>query len=292
MDNEIAAIREISKMTNQSENSKLSGLGFRLQKSRESMHLTQKEAAARLYLNPKIVEIIENEAFHEGPPLTFMRGYLRSYARLLNLPEGEIKAAIEELELNAIPVVSTMPALQKSPIYRGDRYIRWISYLIILILVSLVVVWWSSHSKYVIADVPPAIATNTDTKNIENTPAATTELDAETAKATPSEVVADVSTGSQATISEPAYVAPQAVQPPPVGTINTPITTSIAPSLSIIPPVNTEFFSPTTQPGVDNTATSAVAETTAPKEKPSTPKKKHKRHQYRPIENMDIPEPD
>ena len=102
MDNEIAAIHETSKMTNQSEQSKLSGLGARLRKTRESMHLTQKEAAARLYLNPKIVEVIENEAFYDGPPMTFMRGYLRSYARLLNFPESEIKAAIDELELNTI----------------------------------------------------------------------------------------------------------------------------------------------------------------------------------------------
>ncbi len=314
MDNEIA-IDETGKMTSQSEKSKLSGLGARLRKARESMHLTQKEAAARLYLNPKIVEVIENEAFFDGPPITFMRGYLRSYARLLNVSESDINTAIDELELNISPTTLTAPALQASPIYRGDRYIRWITYLIVLTLISLVVLWWSSHSKYVITDIPtpnqaPATTTTTttDVKNVEalpsvvpeNTAATVTPTTETTKTAAPTTVTPAAKTESVPAATTPATVAPQptaatqktvapeettapasSVAPPAVPAATTTTPTPINPDV----PVAT-----TTVPGEENPANA-----TAAVEKPAVThhkKKHHRRHQYRPIENMEIPEPD
>ncbi len=313
MDNEITAIHETSEMTNQSEKSTLSGLGARLKKTRESMHLTQKEAAARLYLNPKIVEIIENEAFFDGPPMTFMRGYLRSYARLLNVPENDIKAAIEALELNTTPTGLAAPTLQASPIYRGDKYIRWITYLIVLTLISLVVIWWSSHSKYVITDVPspnqvPAATsttTTTETKpaetlspvSTENAPStittttAPTEPKAETIITEPTAATTTPTTNAtpQTQTAPTAVVIPNNNLSPPTAPAAVSPTTSATPT-SAIPSSDDTAVTTTATPLEENTANAVT--TTTPKEKPIQHKKRHKRHQYRPIENMDIPEPD
>lgn len=287
MDNEIETLYETNKMTSQSETSKLSGLGARLRKARESMHLTQKEAAARLYLNAKIVEVIENEAFFDGPPLTFMRGYLRSYARLLNFPESEIKTAIDELELNSSPTTLTAPSLQANPTYRGDRYIRWITYLIVLTLISLVVLWWSSHSKYVIADVPsanlPPKAANTTIKPTETLPSVSPQSTNPTSgeTQTPSAVPQSAQSEPLPTTHTPDYTAPQITQPAtvPAPLPTTPATTS---AMTLPGPI----VVPTT-----SDVSAAVSGETEPKPK-SVYKKKHKRHQYHPIENMDIPEPD
>jgi cytoskeleton protein RodZ len=303
MDNEIAAIHETSKMTNQSEKSKLTGLGARLRKTRESMHLTQKEAAARLYLNPKIVEVIENEAFFDGPPMTFMRGYLRSYARLLNFPESEIRSAIDELELNTTPTSLATPRLQAGPIYRGDRYIRWITYLIVLTLISLVVLWWSSHSKYVITDVPstnpsvnqvPTVTTTTTTaiKTPETAPIVTTESPNNTTMTPATEPKTEVQTTTAPVTTAPptatVTTAPTAPATPPA-TVVTPTTQPPAAPNSAIPATATSAAIPSGE----NPA-NTMLNTAAPTEKPAATKhqKKYKRHQYRPIENMDIPEPD
>lgn len=153
MDNETTITNDVNSMTKESETIK-TGLGARLRKAREAIHLTEKEAAARLYLNVNIISIMEKETFADGPPVTFMRGYLRSYARMLNFPDHEIKAAVDELEISVPPIRSFAPILHATPINRSDRYISWITYLIILTLISLVTLWWNSHSKYVIADVP------------------------------------------------------------------------------------------------------------------------------------------
>lgn len=315
MDNEIAAIQETSKMTNQSEKSKLSGLGARLKKTRESMHLTQKEAAARLYLNPKIVEVIENEAFFDGPPMTFMRGYLRSYARLLNFPESEIKNAIEELELNATPTALATPTLQPGPVYRGDRYLRWITYLIVLTLISLVVLWWSSHSKYVITDVPatnpsvnsaPAVTTTTTpTTNETTAPTVSTESTNNTTTTTVTEPPKAAPEALPPVKAEPTAAAvPQTVQPsapqqsPTAAPTSQAVPAATTPTTQVPPtmmaPPNSDPAITTAAPGTENPA-NAMLNSDTPAEKPAAThhkKKYHKRHQYRPIENMDIPEPD
>ncbi len=153
MDNEIAINNDVT-MNIKPEIVKITGMGVRLKKAREAMLLTEKEAAARLYLNPRIITTIESEAFLDGPPITFMRGYLRSYARMLNLPETDIKAGLDELETIYPQTTPNKPVLHATPINRSDRYIRWITYLVMITLIVLVVLWWSSHSKYVITDVP------------------------------------------------------------------------------------------------------------------------------------------
>lgn len=175
MDNEIAINNDIS-MTIKPEIVKITGMGVRLKKARESMHLSEKEAAARLYLNPRIITVIENEAFTEGPPITFMRGYLRSYARMLNLPENEIKAGLDELETIYPQVTTNKPVLHAIPIDHSDRYIRWITYVVILTLIVLVATWWRSHSKYAIADLPDqtsAFTQENESTTVNNATAAT-----------------------------------------------------------------------------------------------------------------------
>ncbi|HEX2549877.1 MAG TPA: helix-turn-helix domain-containing protein [Gammaproteobacteria bacterium] len=154
MDNEIAIIDDVNSMTNVTEPIKVTGLGTRLKTAREAMHLSQKEAAERLYLSVKIISLIENENFSDGPPMTFLRGYLRAYAKLLNIPESEIKAELDEIDLTIPPVNIASPILHATPINRSEKYIRWITYLIILTLITLVCIWWSSQSHYLIADMP------------------------------------------------------------------------------------------------------------------------------------------
>ncbi len=125
-------------------------IGARLKKARETMGLTEKDAASRLNLNSKIITTIENDNFENGPPATFMRGYLRSYGRLLNLSEAETNELIEQLDMAVAPTMPksiSMPAHTRSINIHGfERHIRWLTYLIIFMLILLVSMWWGSHS--------------------------------------------------------------------------------------------------------------------------------------------------
>lgn len=213
MDNEVAMIDNVLNMTNSSEPIK-TGIGHRLKLAREGMGLSDKEAAARLYLNVKMITIIENESFSEGPPPTFMRGYLHSYARMLNIPESEINAALKELETN-LPVNRNTPhVLHARPIDHTERYIRWITLFVVLILVVLVCIWWRSHSKYVIADVPPKTSTQVQHKNVA--PPVPTVVSAPTPAPTPQLTQQPMEPAAPVPMSTPAATSPPLVSQPPV----------------------------------------------------------------------------
>jgi len=139
-----------SKMSKTTKTKKTEGFGEQLRKTRESLDLTVKEAAARLYLTPRVIELIEAEKFAKGPPATFMRGYIRSYAKLLGFSDSDIKNAIESLDLPPIfpPSEEDTPApLAKPTPVEYEKYIGYGTYAVAAILIALVFMWWKSHSK-------------------------------------------------------------------------------------------------------------------------------------------------
>jgi len=150
-----------------------SGLGARLRAARQAMHLSEKDAAARLHLAPRFIVIMENEDFESGLPATFMRGYVRSYGRLLAIPRAELDAAIEKLGVNiAPPLPPVKPQLHAPFSNKNESYVQWLTYLILFVLVLLVAVWWNSHPRTLNKNKPlPTTAVPGQSHPILSTPA-------------------------------------------------------------------------------------------------------------------------
>jgi cytoskeleton protein RodZ len=77
--------------------------GARLRAAREAAGLSLDQVAQQLKLSPRQVKALEDENFGELPGRTFSRGFVRNYARLLNLDP-------EDLLLH-LPDVAHAPAL-------------------------------------------------------------------------------------------------------------------------------------------------------------------------------------
>ena len=136
----------------ESENSELeihepAAFGQQLMLAREKAGMTLDEAARALNLKEEMVEAIENSALDKLPPVTFVQGYVRSYARLLGLSEekilGEFEAEVPhnlESELHPRPP-SPEGANSQSP------FIKLISLLIIVL--ALLVLVYAVYSYYI-----------------------------------------------------------------------------------------------------------------------------------------------
>ncbi|MEO8401891.1 MAG: helix-turn-helix domain-containing protein [Gammaproteobacteria bacterium] len=138
-------------MMDENQQNKAVGFGMRLKLARELLHLSQKDAATRLHLSPKIIQTLESENGQDALPPTFMRGYLRSYARLLNMTEEEINVGLAESGLDSAPIQPIVPKLGTVTIERNDRsgrYVHWTTSIVVLVLCGLVGMWWSSHPHY------------------------------------------------------------------------------------------------------------------------------------------------
>ena len=65
-------------------------LGQRLKHAREAKGLSLDDVFDKIKLRPPIVEAIEQERWDDLPPPPFVRGFLRTYAKLLEIDEREI----------------------------------------------------------------------------------------------------------------------------------------------------------------------------------------------------------
>ena len=136
---------------NESDNSELpahepAAFGQQLMLAREKANMSVEECAAALHLSEDIVEAIENSDLERLPPVTFVHGYVRNYARLLGLHEETILAEFEnevphELETELQPrSPSPDQADSKTPMVRVVS--------IVLIIAVVVLLFYAIFSYY------------------------------------------------------------------------------------------------------------------------------------------------
>jgi cytoskeleton protein RodZ len=91
--NDIATLTYIESMTTET----ILTCGGMLSCAREAAGLSQQEVAQHLNLLPTIVRAIEADDFSAIRSPVFCRGYLTSYAKLMNLPVADVLAAYQQL---------------------------------------------------------------------------------------------------------------------------------------------------------------------------------------------------
>jgi len=118
-------------------------IGETLKNLREERNLTIMEIAGRLHLDPKIIELLEQDGFDELPASIFVRGYIRNYAKQLDVdPESLIRIYDEtgsEEDPEIIPEIKHPRQTSSS-----DKPVKAFTYLLTLILVILLIAWWQS----------------------------------------------------------------------------------------------------------------------------------------------------
>lgn len=74
-----------------------------LVEAREKLGLSQKEVADRLYLTTTFIRYIDDGEFERLPKQAFVKGYLRSYARVVELPGDDIVAMYDAQQQAQLP---------------------------------------------------------------------------------------------------------------------------------------------------------------------------------------------
>src|SRR5437763_16049509 len=118
------------------------GPGARLRAAREAAGLSLDQVAQQLKLAPRQVKALEDESFGELPGRTFSRGFVRNYARLLNLEADDLLALMPDAAhapaLGSPALHSTSTTMGELPTATVTRpnFMRW---LIPLVLVASIV---------------------------------------------------------------------------------------------------------------------------------------------------------
>ena len=134
-------------------------IGAKLQSARELMRLERKDAAAQLRLNENIIDMIETNSFPDDMPPIFIRGYIRSYGKLLQLADEDIQAALTPIKPKpAAPEPQlSMPINQKESVSDHKYLMQGLSAGIALVMLWMVAVWWHGRSTLPVLDQRAAI---------------------------------------------------------------------------------------------------------------------------------------
>jgi len=261
MDTELTMMDETEQNQTTGTATPLSQLGLRLKKTREAAQLSEKDVALRLHLNITFIDMMESGKFDEKLPSTFLRGYLRSYARLLHIPEDEINEALEQITQPATAPLATnvikKPVLMSSSPKNTDRYIRSITYIVPLVLIVLVGTWWNSHSRYTVSDVAPETA---DIAPMDNTP-----VPAPAPASTDDNPLSAMTPVDQTPVLDPSMVPTDTSST--VTNTDSPITTTAPQESTAAPSAITD------QPATSEQQTDAVTDTTSDQPQPDAPVK-------------------
>ncbi|KOY61877.1 cytoskeleton protein RodZ [Photorhabdus heterorhabditis] len=117
--------------------------GYLLRQAREQHGLTQQTVADRLCLKLSTIRDIEEDNIPANMAPTFLRGYVRSYAKLVHIPEAEILAILDKHTPAKTAKVSPMQSFSLGKKRKKrDSWLMRITWLIILVVISLTGAWW------------------------------------------------------------------------------------------------------------------------------------------------------
>ncbi len=85
------------------------GIGSQLRKARESRQLSQMDVAEQLYLDESMVDALERDDYSALPEAIFVKGYIRSYSRLVGLDSDTLIKLYENSEIEQpLPVLENI----------------------------------------------------------------------------------------------------------------------------------------------------------------------------------------
>ena len=121
--------------------------GRMLREAREKLGLTVAEVAGQIKFAPRQIEALEADDFKQLPEIAFLRGFVRSYAKILRLDAEALLANLPQPKA-VVAELTTVPATMLFPNAQSDRQqnLVWLSAAALLALVVVGFSYWHFKS--------------------------------------------------------------------------------------------------------------------------------------------------
>ncbi len=115
-----------------------------LRQRREKLGLSQKDIAQKLRLKVSVIESVESHEFGSHQVATFIRGYFRSYAKVVGISEKEI---LKVLELSGEGQHQHKEHMMQSFSHqtkkqKHDSHIMRITWGVLVVIIGISSIWW------------------------------------------------------------------------------------------------------------------------------------------------------
>ena len=122
-------------------------VGEELRNAREHKGFKIPELAIRLRMSSQFIAAIEDDAYSELPEAAYVRGYIRSYARLLDLSADRLVDKFNQSTGAGTKIIAAVrPSVVKVPDRKNNsRRLYWLTLIIVMLTVFLMVVYKSNR---------------------------------------------------------------------------------------------------------------------------------------------------
>ncbi len=127
--------------------------GSRLRQLREQRNVSIKHVADRLFLDTRVIEKLEADDYEHLPPLIFIRGYMRNYAKLFDVKPESI---LDTFDPNDQQPKLRPPMKRKEQASRHDPLHVMGTVVVIIILLVLAAMWQYPEPPPIIPIIPEA----------------------------------------------------------------------------------------------------------------------------------------
>jgi len=192
------------------------GPGRLLQIAREEKNLRPEDVAYEIRLTPSQVLALDEDDYSKMPEETYVRGYLRNYARLVGVPENEILMAFARITRSAdtVPTQISIPA-------EGDKNKKsstvWmIAVISIVAVVVLSAVWvLEPYEELPLADSSSDAPIVSEKSGLEEVPVGTSTLNLDKSAADSGIAVSSINESPASPANELEVVSEETIEPEP-----------------------------------------------------------------------------
>ncbi len=120
--------------------------GFILATHREELNYSQEYVADKLHLRLRIVELLEEDDYHNMPEPVFIKGYIRAYAKLLGIAADPLLEIFNKIHGKEKKLEKALWQSKRQS-NKAERVIRLITTGFVLMVVVAVIIWWRGNKE-------------------------------------------------------------------------------------------------------------------------------------------------
>ena len=120
--------------------------GNTLRIARERLGLSQQQVAEQLRLRLTSIQHVENDEHEKGVSITFTKGYVRMYAKLVGLDAQPLLNAFDDIHKDESAPAKLQSFSKRTARQANDERWMLVTYLMLFLVVGSVVVWWFQQS--------------------------------------------------------------------------------------------------------------------------------------------------
>jgi cytoskeleton protein RodZ len=128
----------------QQESTNTPSVGKILRQYRQNKNLGSQQVASQLHLEIRVIEALEADDYDNLPDAIYVRGYIRSYAKLVGADADDLIALYDSDGATEAPEI--IPEVKhSSQANSSDKPVKAFTYLLTLLLAVLLITWWQSN---------------------------------------------------------------------------------------------------------------------------------------------------